>query len=371
MSFVGMLLDAAGLIATVAVSANAVKDIGDHAGASTGVQIVAGHGDKSMGGSMPHIALWDDDGHRIGQYHPKNHYTVDESHVQNVVVPHSQTTPAGDQADPYYVMVNNNENNAICISAVYVTNGIIRGAFFGDTGYMCGMNWYPSTRVVDGNYYTPRCVWLDADHTGGINARAFSFHLNDMSPQPDKLEEYKENMDTLCKSTPRFSLWGNLTPDGWIPFFKPPLQYDIDSMNGGQGSDKDPDALIDRDNQYDKSVYVSQGEHHKRGKHQDNVRRRRGVKTSNIDPSHLVITEFDAHSAKEVCEHPNSVGWDMVSTNEGLFCDLANRQLYPLCSQTVTVNCFDLAGLQLKTLVQRDGHFAGQPRGYNTTAHWR
>jgi hypothetical protein len=266
------------------------------------------------------------------------------------------------------VMLSNLENNAICISAVYISNGKISGTFYGDTGCWCGMSWYPSTGKVDGNFYTPRCVWLDADHTNGINARALSFHLDDLAAQPDKLAQYNENTDTLCKSTPRFSYWGNLTPDGQIPFFDPPLEYNIDSTNGGQGSDKDPNAVIDKLNQYDKSVYVSQTEH----KHHRKTREhRRGVKTSNIDPSHLVVTDFGTHSAKEVCEHPNSVGWDMVSTKEGMLCDLADRQLYPLCSSTVTVNCFDLGALQLKTLVARDGNFAVHPRGYNTTAHWR
>ncbi|OIW26326.1 hypothetical protein CONLIGDRAFT_706493 [Coniochaeta ligniaria NRRL 30616] len=370
MSFVGIVMEAAGILTTVAVAS--VQGLGGYKGASTGVKLIIGQGDGSMGGSVPHIALWDDHGARIGQYHAKSKDTIDEDGTGELVINHSQTTPPGHQADPMYVMLSNLENNAICISAVYVTNDKISGTFYGDVGYMCGMSWYPSTALVDSNFYTPRCVWLDADHTNGINARALSFHLNDIAAQPDKLAEYNDNTDTICKSTPRFSFWGNLTPDGQIPFFSPPLQYNIDSVNGGQGADKDPKAVIDRDNQYDKSVYVSQQEHHsKRSSEKTAKQQRRSIKTSNINPEHLIITDSNGHSAKEVCEHPNSVGWDIVSTKEGLFCDLADRQLYPLCSPTITVNCFDLNALQLKTLVERDGNFAVHPRGYNTTAYWK
>ncbi|KAH8903813.1 hypothetical protein BR93DRAFT_884413 [Coniochaeta sp. PMI_546] len=361
------MLDAAGLFATLAVS---LAGLGGHTGAFTGVKIVVGQGDETVSGSTPHVALWDNHGSRIGQYHPLPWDTTPESNQRSIDVEHTQTTPKGAQADPFYVMISNFENNAICISAIYVTNGIVNSVFYGDIGYMCGMSWYPSTRELDSNFYTPRCVGLDADHTNGINARALSLHLNDMAAQPNKLAEYNENIDTLCKSTPRFSFWGNLTPDGQIPFFTPPLQYNQDSGNGGQGADKDPKAVIDKDNQYDKSVCVSQKEHHHKRSSQT-MKRRGGVKTSNINPAHLVITDYDAHSAQEVCEHPNSVGWDIVSTKEGLFCDLTDRQLYPLCSPTVTVNCFDLGTLQLKTLGERDGSFAVHPRGYNTTAHWK
>ncbi|KAB5513199.1 hypothetical protein GE09DRAFT_1047130 [Coniochaeta sp. 2T2.1] len=362
--FFGMMLDAAGLLAVIGV---AIKGMDGYKGATTGVQIFTGDGDGTISGNVPSIALWDDDGRRIGQYKPKRKDTIDNADLKSITIKHTQTVPAGKQADPMYVMLSNFENNAICISAVYVTNGIVSGTFYGDTGYMCGMSWYPSKRKLGDTFFTPRCVWLDADHSNSLNARAVSFHLNDMAPRPDKLAEYTHNMDTLCKSTPRFSFWGNLAPDGWIPFFKPPLQYNVDET-GGEGSDKDPLAVIDKPNQYDKSVVTSQAE---RDNHRKTRGARRTVKISNINPDHLVVTDLPTHSAREVCEHPNSVGWDIVSTVEGLFCDLTDRQLYPLCSQTVTANCFDLGTLQLKTLVQRDGNFAVQPRGYNTTAHWK
>ncbi|KAK7996044.1 hypothetical protein PG991_015511 [Apiospora marii] len=46
---------------------------------------------------------------------------------------------------------------------------------------------------------------------------------------------------------------------------------------------------------------------------------------------HLVVSEHTAHSAVEVCESASSWGPDFVAVAEGVFCDMCNRQLYPLC----------------------------------------
>lgn len=123
-----------------------------------------------------------------------------------------------------YVMLSQQEYDAICISSIQVSNGVISGTWYGNTGHMCGMDWFLSSRRLGESFVTPECVWLDADHTDGLKAKALSFHLNDMIASSDKLDMYTKNEDYICKSTPRFSWWGNLLPDGIIPFFTPPLQ---------------------------------------------------------------------------------------------------------------------------------------------------
>ncbi|KAK4444390.1 hypothetical protein QBC34DRAFT_278801, partial [Podospora aff. communis PSN243] len=45
----------------------------------------------------------------------------------------------------------------------------------------------------------------------------------------------------------------------------------------------------------------------------------------------LVISEFDFHSAKDVCESSSSWGPDMAVVPEGLFCDMCTRKVYPIC----------------------------------------
>ncbi|CCF43236.1 hypothetical protein CH063_13000 [Colletotrichum higginsianum] len=123
----------------------------------------------------------------------------------NIVIEHAQTEPKHSQADPYYVILSQTNNDVICISDVLVSNGKISGAFYGDTGYKCGQFWFASENRIGSDFEAPRCIWPDANHNNDINARAISFHLNDMQPNEDKLQQYYENLDTLCNSTPRFS----------------------------------------------------------------------------------------------------------------------------------------------------------------------
>ncbi|KAF2763222.1 hypothetical protein EJ05DRAFT_491242 [Pseudovirgaria hyperparasitica] len=339
--------------------------------AKTNIQIILGDGESTStaGGDCPHIALWDDDGNRIGQYHPKS-CDIKQGNVGNFVVEHSQTTPKYSQADPYYVMVSQLSDDAICVASIAVQGTKISGSFFGDTGYMCGQSWYASENRIGSDFTNPRCVWLDGNHDNGINARAISFHLNDMQPNQEKMSQYMSNQDTLCKSSPRFSFWGNLLPDGIPPFFSPPLTY-----KDGNGADTDLSKVIDDPkNPVDKGVYLHQGESHRLARSRTPKTTRRNVRGWNHNPDHLVVSDQVTSSARELCTHPNSYGWDIVSTKENLFCDMEHKKLYPLCSNAVTDGCFDLDAKTLRghlnarsddTVKMRYG------RSYASTAHWK
>jgi hypothetical protein len=45
---------------------------------------------------------------------------------------------------------------------------------------------------------------------------------------------------------------------------------------------------------------------------------------------------------------------DFVSVDEGLFCDMETKTLYPLCGADVKVSCFDLEAEKMQ-LRRRDG----------------
>ncbi|KAI1453698.1 hypothetical protein F4805DRAFT_442525 [Annulohypoxylon moriforme] len=227
----------------------------------------------------------------------------------------------------------------------------------------------------------PKCVWLDGDHTNKINAKSMSWHINDMVPSHDKIKMYNSNTDYLCKSTPRFSFWGDLLPDSSIPFFKPRLQYNPDSQSGGQGADVDPKRAIDKKT-YDKSVQMYKGGSAKREPERAATRpdvRPRNLKRVgyNHNPSHLIISDKNPHSARELCDHPNSYGYDLASTAEGGYCDMETKTFYPLCdpSKGVTHTCFDVIK---RVLVGAGGINArgeastvGVPtKSYDTYDHW-
>ncbi|KAK7911894.1 hypothetical protein PG985_014375 [Apiospora marii] len=64
--------------------------------------------------------------------------------------------------------------------------------------------------------------------------------------------------ETLCQSTPRFSIWGDLKPDSVIQFFNPKLEYNVDSISSDQGADKDPERVVDKPDQHNRGVYMYQ-----------------------------------------------------------------------------------------------------------------
>lgn len=364
----GFALDAAGVLISLGITLEAAKS--PPPSAFTSVQIISGPGpDSQAGGNVPHMAIWDDDGNRIGQYHPKKNAKHKEDFGKTYAIEHNQN--GGKPADPYYIMLSNLGNDAICISSVTVSNEKISGTFYGDTRAACGQSWFLSETSIGTGFTKPKCVWLDADHSNKINARALSFHLNDMAPNPDKLDQYNAHKETLCKSTPRFSFWGNLLPDGIIPFFKPKLTYNIDSGGAGQGNDTDMARVIDKPGQYDKSVYLNQGEKTRRS----TQIKRRSAQGFNKDPGHLIVTDHPGDDVRRVCESETSFGWDIVSTVQNLFCDMEVKQLYPLCdANDVRDNCFNLEG---KVVVPKGGieardrfaHAISQ-KNYTSEAYW-
>ncbi|KAK2599123.1 hypothetical protein QQS21_005384 [Conoideocrella luteorostrata] len=366
----GFILNAAGILVPLGLEAKYATQAPKEA---TSVQIIAGSGSGgATGGNVPHIALWDDDGNRIGQYHAGKKEKIGDGDVKTILVTHSQNN--NKQADPYYVMLSNFENDAICIAAVNVANQKISGTFFGDTGYMCGQDWFLSDNKIGSNFQKPKCVWLDGDHTNDINARALSFHLNDLAPSADKLAQYQAMPKTICQSTPRFSFWGNLLPDGIIPFFKPKLEYKDDSANSGEGADKDPERVVDKENQYNKGVYLHQGEKLKLKTRKNS--RQSNSNGSNHNPEHLIITDHEEDDVRLVCEHPNSYGWDIVSTVLNLYCDMVHKQLYNVCNgKEFKDYCFDL---NTKTIIPKKGAQARDEfaqivpsKSYTSHAHWK
>ncbi|KAK5630491.1 hypothetical protein RRF57_006206 [Xylaria bambusicola] len=181
---------------------------------------------KSQGGNVPHVALWSEKGERIGQSNPGKSKTK-AGGDSIIVIEHSQA--ADENETPGYIMLSNYKVDAICIAALYITETHTSTAWYGDYGYKCGMSWGLSKEEIGAERAVPKCVWLDGDGTNGINSQAMSMHIKDMVANSDRLAQYQENPDTMCKSTPRFSFWGDLLPDSRIPIFDPELEYETDS----------------------------------------------------------------------------------------------------------------------------------------------
>lgn len=81
-------------------------------------------------------------------------------------------------------------------------------------------------------------------------------------------------------------------------------------------------------------------------KRKTNRPKREENKGSNHEITQLIVSEND--DVREVCEHPNSYGWDVVSKKQSLFYCVEHKQLYPLCTPAITDNCFDLDAKTLR-----------------------
>ncbi|KAH0564729.1 hypothetical protein GP486_001876 [Trichoglossum hirsutum] len=306
----------------------------------------------NAGGSVPHIAVWDGNGNRIGQFKGDANGHIDDKGTMSFTIDNDQN--GGRSAQPEYISIVMQETDAICISAVVAMGDSAQWTWTGDLGFTCGAQWYPSQFPVGASNNPPRCAWIDSDHTNGIVAKGLSMHIRDFSGDPDLVQQYMEDQRRLCQNSARMTFQPEpIVPDSVIPFFNPPLQYERASDGGSHGSDPSTGGALKKPNQgidrktgaYPDGTDMSI--HDTRKRHARDITPRNSTASSNVKgknnrPGHLTISHISGHSAKELCEHPNSLGPDFVSTVEKIFCDMETGKWWPLCDATNNQCCFDL-----------------------------
>ncbi|TEA18506.1 hypothetical protein C8034_v010949 [Colletotrichum sidae] len=351
--------------------------------AETWVTIQVGYYDglNAPGGYMPGIALWDEDGNRMGRYKGRTQIGLWEGDSRVMKIRHDD----GRSRKPGYVLVAGGFD-ALCVAMVQVSTHDFHAALFGDTGYKCGQSWYWSkTTAASGAGHKSRCVWLHGNAETDKNARSVSFHVGDMVGARDKIDLYNRNSMYVCSCTRRFAYRSNMAPKGVPPFYKPPLLYYPDGQDPKrEGADREPDLAFDYE-KYDMDVWVEQGEpgnvskiderdeedgggRNRTEKRRVGGRRRQG---SNMNPDHLVVTEIAGQTATAICEDGNSQGFDIVSYIDNKFCDLSERKLYDICTGKVTSNCFDADTYTIVASINARGERSEVPKGYKTKDHWK
>ncbi|WDK22930.1 hypothetical protein CGRA01v4_14221 [Colletotrichum graminicola] len=335
--------------------------------------------ERGAGGHEPIIELLDDRGFRLGTRTSGDHNTISKiNNLDDHIIKIQHDIHDDPMESPKYVTLYQWSQDAICISAIQVSNGKMSAVLFGDVAARCGQSWFLSRRRLDTKLPHPKCVWIDADHTDNFNARSMSFHLPDFIGTPDKVEMYREDKDYMCKSTPRLAFWKYLWEGSEIPIFKPPLQYIPDKITGLEGRDKDPkqatdkvkwdmDADFDPDPIMRRSSTATQLE----GKRKKLANR----SGTNVDTGHLIITRAEGHEASLVCNSTSSYGYDVVSLREKAYCDMTVKRLYNLCDSIYKTNCFDV---ERKVIVGHGGINArgqvstiGVPiKRYESADHW-
>ncbi|OHF03852.1 hypothetical protein CORC01_00714 [Colletotrichum orchidophilum] len=303
--------------------------------------------ENGASGHQPQMEIYADDGKLIGTRLTNRDDRIERNNdLDGSIYKIEHNVHKDKMTTPKYIAINQWSSDAVCVSAIQVSNGKLSSVFYGDLGAYCGQSWFFSRRRLDEKLMHPKCVWLDEDHTVGFNARAISFHINDMLGTPDKVKMYQENSrDYLCKSTPRFSFWYQLRPGANLPIFNPPLEYERDAITGQEGRDKDPRRAIDKVN-WDKMAYHDPQPVRRRSltaaerrAKREKLAKRQGT---NPDITHLIVTRAEEHAASLVCNSTTSYGHDVVSLREKTYCDMTVKRLYHLCDDIFRANCFDV-----------------------------
>lgn len=371
--------------------------------ASTSVRIAAGlsmpgESSASTGGNTPGIALFDEDGNRIGFKSGTRQGKINDGNYKDIIV---DPIDRSNNRAPSYMSVSGGGEDSICIAYIYVTPPSKEfWGFFGDVAKECGGAWYHSNLPVqrqDGDPFKPSCFWIDSPHrdtkktTNGFPQGA-SMHLLDFAATQNRVQQYQDHKDTMCGSTPRFSLWPSLTEMNCIPIFNPPLSYNDD------GTDKSFSALKTKGqtmcdpgpDQKPTAKQILQLEQWSGGRFSQPTygTRRRDFKARQnnrvcfADHQVVVVSEHEEHTASELCKSDSAAGPDFVSTKEGLFCDMCSGELWPLCSAAVPTGCFDVDLKAMKanngTITQIGLHARDTTTGrdipekeYKNVLHWK
>jgi hypothetical protein len=341
---------------------------------------------RSLGGQAPALATWDGIGRFLNQVTPDRGEQIEEDTVKEYKIEGPQ------EAD--YLSVVRTGDNGICIALVSgKTNGGLEFMWTGDIGKQCGAPWYPQRNAIgqlpENRDYAPACVWIDGNADDNHIWRGFNFHLSSfpgsqgdpstVTRARDLAKAWKGNLDLLCKSEPRFSMYedieiGNsiryfndnpsgpsddpevvkkvLGTDNWAWGEKVPTQK-LPINTGGkiptpkiQCLKDDPPECppkgpsFNRDLQVLPNVLVPRSEtslQERQAATRVYVRKRQA-----IHADRLIITSLSYHSAVELCDSPYSLGPDMVSTLEDMFCDMSEKRLWPVCNYATASYCFDM-----------------------------
>ncbi|KAM0425253.1 hypothetical protein ACHAPT_009570 [Fusarium lateritium] len=245
-------------------------------------------GSGTMGGKIGSIRTWNNNEKRLGE---KKNLKIESGDLLEVEVPQDN----GQQAT--YVSIAAT-GDAVCIAYVVITwVGGERYAWLGDFGRVCGLPWYASNVYVNNGDYKPTCTWIDGDKTNGLFVKAFSIHFPTFAYEPKK--QYSKDPKNYCR------------------------------IRGFQGY---------RDLDLKQPVPPPK-----------NRKRAIGPKRRDTSGARVIVTKEAGYNTTELCESDTSWGPDFVSLDEGLYCDMDSRELFPVCGEEKDiVPCFDAEAMEMK-----------------------
>jgi hypothetical protein len=337
-----------------------------------------GVGDNAYaGGSVPHISVWDKNGYRLTQFHPKKNAHVGDKSGSNLGFSNDNYQNHNNPGKPEYVSIVMAESDGICLAAVMAAGDGVQWLWTGDIGYTCGAQWYQSNYTMGNSNAPIKCVWLDANHDNGIIAQGLSLHIRDFSGEAGLLEQYNEDQERLCQNSARMTFHPQIAVNSLVPIFKPTMSYLAETNTGDPTKPSTAGALDKPDQGKDRKTRAypdgTKLENHKARRRQvQSIHGGRDAPDAGVGKQfvdRLTVSHMSGHSAKQLCEDSMSLGPDFVSSEEGLFCDMETSTLWPLCTATQKTECFDLDIQQIKTNNQKRGD--PSKKAYKITEEWR
>ncbi|KAK0513983.1 hypothetical protein JMJ35_003705 [Cladonia borealis] len=266
-------------------------------------------------GAVKGIRVYNEDKILIGT--GKGDGVIPSGSFQDISIDQSK----GKGQQPTYLQLNAG-TDALCIA--YITqqwpDGTQRG-WSGDMGRQCNQAWAYSNIIIDDSNYKPDCTWLDQDHSNGISAAAVQIHMEYFT---NTTSNYSQDPSFYCSS--------------------PVLLFEYDNYQTGAGD----------------NFWTSK----RRVKQRDTPVKRIRPRSAAMNSS-IVSSTDPSHSAVKLCDSDTSYGPDFVSLSEGIFCDMATKTPWPLCSESVADNCYDWDS---HTLINGAGQTV---KGYTDVQEWR
>ncbi|KAJ4291016.1 hypothetical protein N0V90_010212 [Kalmusia sp. IMI 367209] len=330
---------------------------------------------ESLGGTVPSVKVWNEEGVMIGSALGSSLNNIQPGTFKTVVVHHNDSYTF---QQPTYVEVAGG-TDAICIAYIAQTwSDRTQLGWLGDMGRYCGTQWYYSNLFVStkNGTYKPYCTWIGGPRPTGCsyysNRRrqtgagsnqtstpscetssadnlytysGFKVHMTDFGPVGATNDfQVPDNPKSLCKH-PKLEWYKDYRFISPAPSLRP-LPFKAMFLNALGIFSLITNTAGASTKQF--STWTESD----------------GPEV--LFKSRIIASHHAEHSSEELCSSETSYGPDFVSFEESLFCDMALKQTWPLCSEKVTRKCYDWNS---HTIV--DGWKRKREVRYATVEEWR
>ncbi|PVH86192.1 hypothetical protein DL98DRAFT_601703 [Cadophora sp. DSE1049] len=355
----------------------------------TGGALNRTNGPYDGNGPMPNVALFNVNGGRVGFMSGQKQGNLGRGQTNGINV---DPINKSNNEVPEYLSVSARSSNAICISYLAVTGPNQEyWTWNGEFGKLCKQWFYYSNQPMFGSTLRPPCIWFSTDDRfpTGMALHTIDFSSMGSAAADNRGNQFVNHPESLCDSVPRQHFYhGYFSELSCIPVFDPlpvatPDNVDLDRSQAitqgtvecspKPGVEPSPEEL--RNLRKFSSKYIPTYGVKRRSDDllesepdaEPDVELDPALEWSHTAPrsacdeKHLVVSNYEGHSAKELCENDRSLGPDFVSRKEELFCDMCTRTVWPLCSTGASVNCFDLtkSKLRVSQIVRRSDGTTG------------